>query len=82
MLAVTTNTLLQSTKSHPQLLLVQLDQDKGQAALTHTLQSCWLLATRQLLQLTQSQRLIRIRVLQKLPGQALGLDHNAAVVPK
>lgn len=52
------------------------------AALTNTLQSYWLLGTRELFQLTHSQRLIWVGVLQKLPGQALGLNHNAAVVPR
>ena len=47
-----------------------------------TLQSSRLLPARQLLQLTQSQRLIWIRILQKLPGQALGLVQDAAVVPR
>ena len=48
----------------------------------HTLQSCWLFPARKPFQLTQSQRLIWIRVLQQLPSQALGLVHNAAVVPR
>ena len=47
-----------------------------------TLQSGRLLPVRQLLQLAQSQRLIWIGILQKLPGEALGLVQDAAVVPR